>query len=811
MFKNYLSVALRSFMRNKVFTLINIAGLAIGISASLVIFLIVQHEFSYEDLKNKDRMYRVVTTLHFPDQEINNGGVPGPLHTAVEESVPGIEKSTAFWMNYQMDVNITDGNNKSETFKKQKDILYADEGFFQMIPYTWLTGDPGDALNAPNQVVLSESRARVYFPYQDITRAVGRTITYDDSIQAVVTGIVADLNEVSGFKFSEFISMATYLDDWKKYHDGDEWGSVNSTSQFFIQLEPGVDPERINEQLAELRKQHSKEDDVPTEYTLQPVSDIHFNAKFDSMSSPHGHKPTLYGLLVVAAFLLLLGCINFINLTTAQSSQRAKEIGVRKTLGSSVGQMRLQFLSETFILATLAAIISLSISPLILRIFSGFIPEGLQFNLRQHPMILVFVAGLILVVGLLAGFYPAMVLSRLKAVLAIKNTSTEMNRNRGAWVRKGLIISQFVIAQFFIIATLIVGKQIRYSLNKDMGFNREAIINFSAPFNFYNPDNKQFVLNDRLQGIPGIRNLSLAGSPPASKGTMSTTMEYVEDGKNMETTVEVKYADTSYFNLFGIRLLAGRNLQPSDTLKEYVINAFYCHFLGYDDPHDIIGKTIKRGDKNIPIVGVVNDINTKSVARAIGPLAFTSLRKYHTNFHIKLLPQGDASGSWNKTIDAIRAAYRDIYPEEEFNYSFFDDDIAAFYKKEQDIAQLLNWSAGLTIFISCLGLLGLVLFITTQRVKEIGVRKVLGASIGQLVVLLSSDLMKLVLIAFLIAAPIAWLVMNEWLANYAYRTDIGIWLFVLSGLLMFVIALITLSTQTIRSALVNPADSLRSE
>ena len=812
MFKNYLSVALRSFMRNKVFTLINISGLAIGISASLVIFLIVQYEFSYENfLKNKDRMYRVVTSLHFPDMLIHNGGAPGPLHTAVEESIPGIENSTAFWMNYQMDVEISDGNNKSETFKKQKNILYADEGYFQMIPYTWISGDPGDALNGPNQVVLTESRARAYFPYQDITRAVGRTITYNDSIQAVVTGIVEDLKEVSGFNFSEFISLATFLDDWKKNQSGDEWGSVTSSSQFFVLLEPGVTPERINEQLAELRKQHASENDVPTEYTLQPVGDIHFNTDYDSLSAPHGHKPTLYGLLVVAAFLLLLGCINFINLTTAQSSQRAKEIGVRKTLGSSVGQMRVQFLSETFILAMIASILSLSITPLILRMFSGFIPEGLHFSLRQHPMILLVVTGLIVIVGLLAGFYPAMVLSKLKAVLAIKNTVADTASNRGALVRKSLIVSQFVIAQFFIIATLIVGKQIRYSLTKDMGFKRDAIFSFRAPYNYFNPDNKQYVLSDRLRSIPGIEKMSLAGSPPASNSTNTTTMKFSEDGKDIETMVEVKNADTSFFNLYGIRLLAGRNLQLSDTLKEYVINEYYCHFLGYDNPQDIIGKMIKRNTKNVPIVGVVNDINTKSVARAIGPLAFANIGKNHSTFHIKLPPQGETTGAWNKTIDAIRKVFHEVYPDKEFSYTFFDDDIAAFYKKERDISQLLNWSAGLTIFISCLGLLGLVLFTTAQRVKEIGVRKVLGASVGQLVVLLSSDLLKLVLIAFFIAAPIAWWIMHRWLDNYAYRTSIGIWLFALSGLVMLLVAVITLSTQKIRSALANPAESLRSE
>jgi putative ABC transport system permease protein len=516
-------------------------------------------------------------------------------------------------------------------------------------------------------------------------------------------------------------------------------------------------------------------------------------------------------LLAVAAFLLLLGSINFINLTTAQATQRAKEIGIRKTIGSTKAQLVKQFLSETVLLTTVAAIVSIAITPWILKVFGDFIPDNLKFSLLDQPHIILFVIALIALVGILAGFYPALVLSRFKPVMVLKNITASSPQSRRAYVRKTLTIAQFVIAQFFIIATLIVGKQIRFSLNKDMGFKKDAIINIRAPYNFQNPDDRQFVLQDKLKSIPGIQQMSLAGSPPATFGTSSTTMKFNKDGKEIETTVEVKQADTAYFSLYHMKLLAGRNLQQSDTPREYVVNEHYARFLGFSNPAEIVGKFIQRNNAQIPVVGVLADINTKSVHSKITPLVYTNQQKVHRNFHIALAPVAANTDGWKKVIDQVQKAWKEVYPEEEFSYTFFDESIAAFYKKEQQTAGLLNWSAGLTIFISCLGLLGLVIYTTNQRMKEIGVRKVLGATVLQIVSLLSKDFMKLVAIAFIITVPLAWWAMNNWLDNFAYRTNITWWIFAISGAGMLLAALLTLSIRTIRSASANPVSSLRSE
>ncbi len=813
MFKNYFNIAFRNLWRNKIFSLINISGLAIGISAAIVIYLIVHYEFSYEKFrKDGDLTYRVVTNMHFPGQDFKNAGVPGPLPAVMNAEIPGIDKSTVFWDSRNINVSIPSKEKKENVFRKQENIIFADEQYFRFFNYQWLAGSPDHALDEPGNTVLTESRARAYFPYADVRNAIGQTVIYDDSVKATVTGIVKDMDEITDFNFKEFISLATFSEHLKKINGWGEWGSVSSSSQFFIKLKNGVDTAKINQQIAVLRKQHEKNAYRATEHFLQPLDDIHFNSDFDAFHHTQAHKPTLYGLLAVAAFLLLLGCINFINLTTAQASQRAKEIGIRKTMGSSKRQLVVQFLSETILMTLVATILSVIAIPWILKLFSDYIPEGLHFNFLWQPHLVIFVVMLVLGVGLLSGFYPALVLSGYKPAMILKNLAYAGTvQNRRVWIRRTLTVSQFVIAQFFIIATMVVAKQIRFSLNKDMGFKKEAIINFSTPFNYQHPDDKQFVLQEKLKVIPGIQQMSLAGSPPANENVNIFTMKFMKDGKEIETSVEVKDADTAYFDLYKLKLLAGRNLQQSDTLKEYVINETYARLLGFNDPAQIIGKFIDRSGQKIPVVGVLADFNAKSLHTTISPLAFASEAKTHSTFHIALAPGSINTDAWKNTIGKIETAWKEVYPEDLFKYEFFDQSIAQFYKKEQSTASLLNWSTGLAIFISCLGLLGLVMYTTTQRTKEIGVRKVLGASVVQILSLLSKDFIRLVVIGFIIAVPLAWWAMNKWLEDFAYRTSISWWIFVLSGLLMMVMALLTLSIQTIRSAIANPAKSLRTE
>jgi predicted permease len=811
MLKNFFLVAIREIRRNKVFALINILGLSIGISAALVIFLIVQHEFSYEHFwKDKNRIYRVVSNMHFPDQDFKNSGVCGPLIIAMRKEIPGIQESTHFWVEDHYKVSLPTTSNKQVVYKKQEHILLADDHYFKIFPYRWLAGKMETSLSDPNKVVLTESRAKLYFPNMSPTQTLGRLLIYNDTVSAVVSGVVQDLDEVTDFTFKEFISISTYAQEIKK-NGGDEWGSVTSASQFMLLLKPGVNPNTINKLLPAFRKAHAKDQYLDTENFLEPLLDIHFNNDFDNFDQRAGHKPTMYGLLAVAAFLLLLGCINFINLTTAQSARRAKEIGIRKTMGGSKSQLVLQFLGETFLITVFATIVSIGLTPWLLRVFSDFIPDGLHFDFSIQNKLFLFIPLLIIVVSLCAGFYPAIILSKYKPALVLKNFAfANTSASRRSLVRKALTVSQFIIAQFFIIATVMVGKQIQYTLNKDLGFRKDAIINFSAPLNYEKPDNKQFVLQQKLKSIPGIQAMSLAGSPPASTNTAIQTMKFKKDGKEIETSVEIKNADTNYLSLYRIKLLYGRNLEQSDTTKEYLVNEAYARFLGFHNPADIVGKSVEHGKWKVPIVGLVADVHTKSLHQSIHPVAFTSNARFHTTFHIAL-PPASASNDWKNTIASIEHAWKEVYPEEDFSYAFFDESIAKFYKKEQDTERLLNWCTFLSILISCLGLLGLVMFTTNNRVKEIGVRKVLGATVAQIVSLISKDFMQLVVIAFVITVPLAWIAMNNWLQNFAYRTSMSWWVFIISGALMCTVALLVLSIHIIRAARLNPVKSLRTE
>lgn len=821
MFKNYFKIALRHFRHNKVFSFINIAGLAIGISASLVIYLIVQHEFNFDKFhKDGDRIYRVVSKIEFPDLTIHNSGVPVPTANATRNELTGIEAVTHFITSGGGRVSIpSPGSKTPAVFRNQTGVIYADNFYFEIFDYTWLAGSPQTALNDPFQVVLTESRAKTYFASLKAAEIVGREILYDDTIKATIAGVVKDIAAPTDFIFKEFISRSTLEStNLKRHWNWEEWGSINSSSQMFVRLAPGTTPARVEEQLVSLRekyreqnKERSEKDD--TRHFLQGIGDIHFNADYDGFGERQAHKPTLFGLLAVASFLLLLGCINFINLTTAQSAQRAKEIGIRKTMGSGKGQLLLQFLSETFVLTFIATILSVVITPWLLNIFSDFIPAGIGFSSLNQQHVWIFLAGLLVIVTVLAGLYPAFVLTRFRPVTTLKNQAhTGTAQTRKAWLRKTLTVTQFVIAQFLVIATLVVSKQVHYSLNKDLGYKRDAIVYFNAERNIFSKekDSRRFALLQKLKGIPEIEKISLSGSAPASNSTSTTTMKFEKGDRVMETMVEVKYADSAFFNLYKMKLLAGRNLQQSDTTKEYVINATYAKMLGFAKPADAIGHFIKRGPL-VPITGVISDFHTKSTHQAIKPLAFSSSTDYSYTFHLALQPPGDNGATWKDAIAKVEKAYKEIYPESDFNYQFFDESIAAFYESEQNISRLLKWSAGLCIFISCLGLLGLVIFITNTRTKEIGVRKVLGASVTQIVSLLSKDFVILVLIAFIITLPFAWWAMTQWLQDFVYRTSLSWWIFGITGAGMLLVAMLILSVRTIRSAVENPVQSLRTE
>jgi putative ABC transport system permease protein len=818
MLKTYLTIAYRNFIRNKVFSLINVLGLAIGMSASLVIFLIVHYDFTFDKFeKDRGQLYRVVTEMNFFGSPIHNPGVPSPLPDAVAKEVAGISDIISFHkFNGDPKVAVPRKSEKPFMVRHQKNIILTSGSYFNLVPYQWLAGSIHTALDGPFKVVLTAERAKIYFPGISFSEMIGRQLTYDDSIVATVSGIVNDLTQNTDFIFKEFLSQSTILSSagLKDHYRWTSWGSVNGGSQLLIKLSDQASPKNIESGLQLLEKKYDKENTNPNSvrhFRLQPFEDIHFSQVYATFGDHSASKPILYGLLAVGIFLLLLACINFINLTTAQSIQRAKEIGVRKTLGSSGRQLIFQFLTETFFISFISLIISVLITPLLLKVFSDFIPPDLHFDLLHQPMIIAFGLLLMAVVSLLAGFYPAWVLSRFKAVQVLKNQSyTKCGGSHRAMMRKGLTTSQFLIAQVFTMATLIAVKQINFVINKDMGFKKEAIINIETPFLWKRTgiqDTKRISLLEKIKNLPGVQLASLGNDPPAANGWSSSSMKYKDGKKEVETDVRQKYGDTNYLKLYHIKLLAGRNVRASDTANEYVVNETYMHILGFQNPEQILNRQID----DIPVVGVMADFNQESLHSAVKPTVFSTETANSWILHIALPTGQTQAANWKATIASIEKSYKEFFPEEDFSYKFLDESIAKFYTSEQNLSSLLKWAAGLAIFISCMGLLGLVIYTTNQRTKEIGVRKVLGASISNIVSILSKDFVLLVLIASVIAIPLTWWAMHKWLENFAYQTPISWWVFSLSILLMLAIALLTLSIQTIRAANANPVDSLRTE
>ncbi len=817
MFKNYFKTAWRTLWKNKIFSLINVLGLAIGISASLVIYLIASYDTSFDKFeKDGNRIYRVVWTLVSPDQNDHITGITYAMPPVIKKEIMGLDVVASFSI-FNNNPNISlPVVNKSEpvVFKNQSGFVYADENYFNLIGYNWLAGSAKTSLQQPYQTVLTQSAAALYFPNLQPEQIIGKHFYMNDSIAVTVTGVVKDITVNTDFTFKVFVSKSTLETTRLRPQYYNDWPSSNGNSQLYVKLAAGASPDKIQKEITALYNRNASKkpgDNYEVNYFLQPFKDIHFSKYYNTYTIPKANTDVLFGLLAVALFLLLLGCINFINLTTAQSAQRAKEIGIRKTIGSSKKQLIFQFLSEAFLLTFCATILSVILTPLILKAFSGFVPDAVKFNIIQQPGIVLFLLILIIVVTLLSGFYPSLVLSSYKPVTILKGqggTSTTGTRN--AWLRKTLTVSQFVVAQFFVMATILVSKQISYSLNKDLGFKKDAIAYFGTDYNDTIQAHKNTLLN-MLRDIPEIKMISLSYTSPSSGNGSNETMKYRDGKKEIETDVEEKFGDTNYIKLYGIKLLAGRNLSASDTVKEVLINETYMHVLGFQNPQNVIGKYIDWNDKIVPVVGVVGDFNQKSLHEPIKPLLITSDVRNEYLMSLLLQPQNADGTTWKTALDKSEKAFKQVYPNGDFWSGFFDEDIAKWYTQEQNLSTLLTWATGLAVLISCLGLLGLVMFITTHRRKEIGVRKVLGATTSQLVTLLSKDFVQLVLIAFVIATPLAWLGMNKWLQNFAYRTNISWWIFGVTGLLMIVLAFITLSFQTIKAAIANPVKSLRTE
>ncbi len=815
MLKNFLIVAWRNMTRRKLYTTIHVIGLAVGICACLAIWTITHYELSFDRFHpNRDRIYRVGADIGEQKGEVHFAGcLPEPATPELRKSLTGIGTIAAFH-NMNMSVTIPGERGKltkipEEPDGRSDDIVLAEPGYFDIFKYKWLAGDPARALKEPLQVVLTASEAQKYFGRSDWAAILGRSLFYDDSLHVTVSGVVADLDGVTDLSFKDFISYETARTTWwlKNDLDLDSWGSLNSSSQTFVLLDKGVNPARVNEQLKAFSARYGVQmvgKDRSYQMKLEPLTEVHFDSG-DKDYGSHADLPTLYKLMGIAVFILILASINFINLSTAQSLQRAKEIGIRKVLGSRRIALVFQFMSETIVVVFLSLLLSVALLRPVLAAFSDFVPEGVTVSMLD-PATIGFALAVLLVAALLSGLYPALVLSSFQPARTLKSQGGSP-RSLKNQLAKGLVVFQFAISAIFVISSIVVGNQMRFMLNKDMGFSKDAIIRFDSYFK--DDIDKRKMLAGRLREIPGVEKVSIDNSWPIRHGYSTTTIDYAPS--RVKVDVNTRIADTNYLGLYGIRLVAGRNFFPSDTLKEGVINVNYSRLLGFRRPEDAIGANLPFWEKTCTVVGVVADFNLRSLEHAIAPAIIFPLPGNENGFSVKLHTRGKSVAEFQETISAIEGAWKESFPDEPFRYNWFDAAIEKIYKDEEQMAGLIHLAMWITIIVSCMGLFGLAALTAEQRRREIGIRKVLGAGFGNITGMLSRDFVTLVVIALVIASPVAYYFMHEWLKDYAYQVGIGWWVFVLAGAGAVGIALVTVGFHAVRAALVNPVKSLRAE
>ncbi|GHM98886.1 ABC transporter permease [Cytophagales bacterium WSM2-2] len=773
-----------------------------------MIYLIVNFELSYNrSMPGYDRIYRIHSKFSGSFSGINRGAPTG-VAPYVKENFKGIEHVSLFF-SFTTKLEIPQAN-ENKKFDREKAAIVNEDYFKVFSFYKWLAGSAG-VLSKPSQVVLTESQAKKYFGTISPDKLIGKRIVYRDSLETTVAGVVADPSIRTDLDYTEFISMPTVESTWlKKNYRLEEWSNTNSSTQVFVLAQQQTTLKQLQDQLPLLSKIYNEKNTwAKNDFAVQPMADLHFNAEvgiFDSSRSP-AHLSTMYTLIAVAILLLVIGAINFINLETAQAVRRAKEVGVRKVLGSSRMRLTIQFICESLVLTFISIVLAIPLTELGLSVFSEFVPRGVTLNFRDFVP---FLALIVVSIGFLAGAYPAFVLSSFLPVLALKNQAhANSSQSRTAFLRKTLIVFQFTFAQVLILGTLMVGWQIRYLLNKDLGFRQDAVIYFDSPW--WEKDEKISLLRTELASVPEIKQLSMSDAPPAENGWSSSVVKYNNGKEEISVNAYRKFGDTAYIPFYNIKLLAGRNLLVSDTARELIINETMMKSLGFTRPLDALDQLISLDKSKVPVVGVVQDFNFQSLHHSVEPVMMANAMKNFGCFNVRLATANQSGDALKNSLEKIEKAWKKIYPDAEFKSHFLDETIRGFYETEQRTSKLARTAMGLAIFISCLGLFGLASYTSVQRTKEIGVRKVMGATVRQIVFLLSRDFLLLVLISFICASPVAWYIINRWLQGFPYRTELSIWMFGLTALLIVIVAFVTVSYQTFKAANSNPVNSLRSE
>lgn len=818
MFKNYFKTAFRSLSRNKNYTIINIAGLAVGIAVCMMIFMIIQYQTSFDTFHpKKDRIYRVLTESHHANAGTvtYEKNVPFLMPEGLKVAFPQLEQVAPVYASHNDELQVLDDNGiPIKNFKEPGGVFYTSPSFFKMFNFPLLAGSYA-SLKDPNNVLLTKEIAETFFG--DWKTAMGKTIKLTGyynigsglfqfpATTLKVSGILSTIPANTDFQLKLVIAYGTDFTGDKQYgFQQPDWKGTSTDFSCYVLLPPHTSVDNFNQQLATYARKIAPASDKDS-YVIQPLSAVHYDAAAGNFSNKTISHELINVLWLIAAFILLIACVNFINLSTAQAVNRAKEVGVRKVLGSSKSQLQIQFIVETFLIVTIAVLLAAGITIVALPSVNNLLDLSLSFNLTGNSAIILFLLIVTIVVTALAGFYPSIVLSRFNPVNALKSKLT-VNAAKGISLRRGLVVFQFIIAQALIIGTLIIVKQMNYFMNQPLGFDKDAIVN--VPFR---PDSTGIKLTDYLKQqllSNGVQAVSFNSNSPIEENNVFTSFKFDHSEKDEDFQAITKFADDNYVPTYQLQLIAGRNLQPSGWTREFLVNESFVKSLGLKKPEDILNKeiSIMGGLIKCPVVGVLKDFNDRSLREKVAPLLIATNSTMYRQASIKIPTANMAS-----TMQSIKKIWKQTFPNYVYDYKFLDDKIAGFYQQENQLAQLYKIFAAIAIFLSCLGLYGLASFMAAQRIKEVGIRKVLGATTGNIVYLFSKEFIILIAIAFAIATPIAWYFMHQWLQDYAYRINIGGWIFLIAGAAAILIALITISFQAIKAAIANPVKSLRSE
>ncbi|MEO6328381.1 MAG: ABC transporter permease [Ginsengibacter sp.] len=802
MFKNYFKIAIRTLVRHKGYTAINVGGLAVGIAACLLLFLVVNYELSYDKIQpNYKRIYRVVTEDKYPDGVTYNPGIPVPALEALRLQMPDISFAPIHAIyGSQVTIDATGNPVENKKFIEENKMFFCESSFFRVFKFTWLAGN-ANVLNEPNTVVLSKRSAEKYFG--EWQQSINKFITLDNKVSLKVSGIIENSPANSDFPLEVLISLKTVKANASAYYYFDNWNSTSSSFQVYALLPENISADKINKQLLTFNKKHYPEKgrSIKSNF-LQPLSKLHFDKRFSIFGSHVTSLSTLWTLSLIGIFIIVMACINFVNLSTAQAVGRSKEVGIRKVLGSNRKQLFFQIMGETGIIVIVAGILAIAIAILCLPYIKHIASIEEALSLYNADTIF-FVLLIVLAVTLFSGLYPSVTLSGYNPALALKNKITSAKVG-GISLRRGLVVTQFAISQVLVIGTIVAISQMNFVNSADLGFNKEAVLLLAG-----NSDSvvvvKRAAFKEKLLQVPGVQSVNFSSDAPSSENNWSTNFAY-DHKEDEKFQLSLKFADEDYFKTYGLQLVAGRVYDKSDTTKEVVINETLVQKLNVKKPEDVIGKDIRLGDTWKKIVGVVKDFKTGSLRENIKPTLLAESNRDYSLTSVKVrssnIPQIQAR---------IQSAWNQFFPEYAYSGKFIDENIAKFYEQEKHLSLLYKIFAGLAIFISCLGLYGLVSFMAVQRTKEIGVRKVLGASVTNIVYLFSKEFTILIAGAFVIAAPVAYFMMNTWLNDFVYKIKLGIGVFLLAITISIIIAWITVAYKAISAAIANPIKSLRTE